>query len=263
MKIAFAVGLMLGVILPLLGNILVLKNLSLSGDAMSHTALAGVAIGLVSGINPLLTAIALCVIASITIEFSRKMFKKYSDLAVAIVLSASIALAGLLSSWANSANFNSYLFGSIVLVNKLELWLVIAMFFIVIFWSIYSYRKMFYIVFDEEGAKIHGINVDFCNIIQTILTAVVIAVASKTIGALMVAALIVIPCATAMQLSKNYHKTTFISILISVLCILSGLIMAYYLKTKPGATIVLLSVLVLLVVLEIKNIIKKRNQKKI
>ena len=114
MRYAFIVGIMLSLIFPLVGQTAVLKRLSTKGDALSHTALLGVAIGLVSGANPLVIAIITCIIASLVIEFIRRKFNKYSELSVAIVMSASIAFAAIISNFASGNSFSSYLFGSIL-----------------------------------------------------------------------------------------------------------------------------------------------------
>src|SRR5690554_6595756 len=104
---AFIVGILLSVVVPLIGTQVVFKRLSMTGDALSHTAIAGVAIGLIMGYNPLLFAILASVVAALLIEIIRKKFYKYSELSIAIVLSLGICVAGLLSTVAPAANFNS------------------------------------------------------------------------------------------------------------------------------------------------------------
>jgi hypothetical protein len=113
MRRRFIVGILLAVIIPCIGVIVVFKRLSLIGDALSHTSLAGVAIGLLLGINPVLGAIAACLLAAFGIEAIRKRIPRYSELSIAIVLSVGVGLAGVLSGFVkNTANFNSFLFGA-------------------------------------------------------------------------------------------------------------------------------------------------------
>ncbi len=115
MRKAFIVGILLAVIVPCIGIIVVLRRLSMTGDALSHTSLAGVAIGLILGVNPVLGASVACIIAAFGIEYIRKRFPKYSEISIAVVMSAGVGLAGVLSGFVhNTANFNNFLFGSIV-----------------------------------------------------------------------------------------------------------------------------------------------------
>lgn len=261
MCIALITGVLIAIIIPLLGTTVVYKRLSMTGDALSHTSLAGVALGLISGINPLLVAVITCVIASVIIEIIRKKFYKYSELAIAIVLSTGIGLAGVLSSFTPAANFNTYLFGSIVAITNLELILTIVLFVIVSVFSILFYKEMMYISFNEKSAKIAKVPVKQLNFCHTILTAITVAISSKIIGALIVSSLMVVPVATSLQVSKNYKQTHLFSILFAILSVLIGLSLSFYLGLKPGGTIVLINVLFLAVCILIKFIKGKLHSK--
>ena len=110
MQRAFLVGILLAVITPLIGMTVVLKRMSMVGDALAHASLAGVAIGMLFGINPVAGAGGICVVAALAIEAIRRRLPRYSENAIAIVMSAGIGLAGVLSGFVkNSANFNSFL----------------------------------------------------------------------------------------------------------------------------------------------------------
>lgn len=247
MRYAFVVGIMLSLIIPLVGQTAVLKRLSTKGDALSHTALLGVAIGLVCGTNPLFIAVISCIVASIVIEYIRRKFNKYAELSVAIVMSASIALAAILSNYSSGNSFNSYLFGSILLIRKVELIFTIIIFILTLVFYIGFYHQIMYITYNETQARLDGVKVGIINILETILTAVIIAVSSKIIGALMVSALMVIPYATSMQLTKSYKKGMIISCILSLISMLVGLTVSYYADLQPGGTIVICSVLFLII----------------
>ena len=116
MQRAFITGILLAVIAPLIGITIVLKRMSMIGDALSHTSLAGVAAGLLLGVNPVAGAAAACVAASFGIEAIRRKLPRYSEMSISIIMSAGIGLAGVLSGFVkNSANFNSFLFGILVI----------------------------------------------------------------------------------------------------------------------------------------------------
>lgn len=258
MQKAFLVGLLIAIITPSIGLIVVLKRLSMIGDALSHNALAGVTMGLAFGFNPVLGAVLFSITAAFGIERIRKVFPKYSELAIAIILATGIGLAGILSGFVkNSANFNSFLFGSIVAITDFELYMVIGLSAIVMLSFILLYKELFYMTFDEESARLAGIPIKIVDIIFTFLTAITISVSARTVGALVISSLMVLPVATAMQLAKSYKQTVIYSISIAVLCMIIGLYISYYAGLKPGGTIVIVGVLVLLISLLYNNTIKR------
>ena len=127
MQRAFLVGLLLAAVIPCIGMVIVCKRLSMIGDALSHTSLAGVAAGLILGMNPVAAAALACITASLGIEIIRRKLPRYSEMSIAIVMSAGVGLAGVLSGFVkNAANFNSFLFGSIVAISDTEMYLVVG-----------------------------------------------------------------------------------------------------------------------------------------
>ncbi len=256
MRRAFIVGILLAAIIPCIGIIVVLKRLSMIGDALSHTSLAGVAAGLIIGINPILGAVVTCIVAAFGIELIRKRIPKYAEMSIAIVMSAGIGLAGVLSGFVkNNANFNSFLFGSIVAISDFELILVACISCIVLLTFILLYKELFFISLDERAARLAGIPVGPINFIFTILTAVTVSIAARTVGALIVSSLMVVPVACAMQVGKSYFQTVVYSILFAILFTVSGLFISYYARLKPGGTIVLIGVICLVLLLAGKKIL--------
>ena len=121
MQRSLVVGVLLGVIIPLVGVTVVLKRLSMIGDALSHTSLAGVAGGLVAGVSPVAGAVVACLAGALCVEGVRRRFREQSELAVAIVMATGIGLAGVLSGFVpNASSFNSFMFGSILTVSAEE-----------------------------------------------------------------------------------------------------------------------------------------------
>ncbi len=255
MRRAFMVGILLAIIIPCIGIIVVLKRLSMIGDALSHTSLAGVAAGLILGFNPVLGAVAACIASALGIEAVRKKIPKFSEMSIAIIMSAGVGLAGVLSGFVkNTANFNSFLFGSIVAINDFEMTLVACISCAVMLTFILLYKELFYIALDERAARLAGIPVGVVNFIFTILTAVTVSVAARTVGALIISSLMVVPVACAMQFGKSYKQTVVYSIVFAVLFTVFGLSISYYARLKPGATIVLLGVMCFVLVLLAKKI---------
>ncbi|RBP63829.1 zinc transport system permease protein [Alkalibaculum bacchi] len=257
MQRAFIVGILLAIIIPCIGIIVVLKRLSMIGDALSHNSLAGVAAGLVMGINPIVGAMISSIIAALAIEYIRKKIPRYSEMSIAIIMSAGVGLAGILSGFIdNSANFNSFLFGSIVAISDFELYLVIVISLCVMLSFIFLFKELFFISLDERSARLAGIPVKSINFIFTILTAITVSVAARTVGALIVSSLMVVPVACAMQFAKSYKHTVLYSVFFAVLFTIAGLFLSYYASLKPGGTIVLIGVVTLLGILFEKKVIR-------
>ena len=249
MQRAFVVAAIIAVIAPCIGVSIVLKRLSAIGDATSHSALAGIAFGLLLGINPILGAVMFSIFAVIGIEVFRKSFGKYSEIATVVVMSAGIGLTAVLSGFITngSTNINSFLFGSIVAINDFELYLTIGLGIAVIITSILLYKELFFVTFDEEAAKLAGVPVGGINLVLMLLTAV--SVASRIVGALMISSLLVIPVAAAMMIAKSYKQTIWWSIAFAEFFTVAGLFISYYLDLRPGGTIVLLGVVFLIVIM--------------
>lgn len=247
MQKAFLVGILLAVIIPLIGVIVVLKRLSMIGDALSHTSLAGVALGLVLGINPIVGAVLVCVIAAFSIEAIRRRLPRYAEISISIIMSVGIGLASVLSGFVeDGAAFNSFLFGSIVAITDMEVALVVIVTVIVVVTFFLLYKELMFIAFDEQGAVLAGIPVKKINFVITLLTAITVSVAARSVGALIVSSLMVIPVACAMQLANSYKKTVIFSVLFALLFTVVGLFLSYYFNLKPGGTIVLTGVVVLI-----------------
>lgn len=258
MRKAFLVGIVLSIVIPIIGMTVVLKRFSMIGDALSHFSLSGVAIGLIMGFNPLVGAAFSAVVAALSIEFIRKKITFYSEISLAIVTSLGIGIAGILSGFVkNSNSFSSFLFGSIVAISDVEMISIIIIAFLVLLSSALMYKELFYIAFDEEQAKISGVNVKLYNFIFTILTALTISISSRIIGSLIVSSILVIPVATSMQISKNYFMTIIYSIIFSFIAMISGITLSFYFGLKPGGTIVLILVGIFIAVICYKLIRKK------
>ena len=254
MQKAFLVGILLAIIIPLIGVVVVLKRLSMIGDALSHTSLAGVALGLILGINPIVGAVVVCMIAALSIEAIRKKLPRYAEISISIIMSVGIGLASILSGFVeDGASFNSFLFGSIVAITDTEVILVLVVTVIVVATFLLLYKELMFITFDEAGAVLAGIPVKKINFIITLLTAITVSVAARSVGALIVSSLMVIPVACAMQVANSYKKTVIYSVVFAMVFTIAGLLLSYYFNLKPGGTIVMTGVVVLIPLMAVKK----------
>ena len=264
MQRAFIVGVLLALIIPLIGVTVVLRRLSMLGDALSHTSLAGVAAGLLLNVNPVFGASVFCVGAAFGIEGIRRRFPRYAELSISVMLSAGVGLAGVLSGFTKMdfSDFKSFLFGSIVAISDAELYSVAAVSLLVLLASVLLYKELFSIALDERAARLSGVPVNVVSTIFTMLTAVTVAIAARTVGALIVSSMMVLPVACAMQLARSYRGTVWASIGFAELFTISGLVIAYYGGLKPGGTIVLMGVVCLIGILIVKSAVERRQAKK-
>ena len=247
---AFVVAIVIGIIAPCIGAPVVLKRLSAIGDATSHSALAGICIGLIMGVNPLVGAVVFSTLAVLSIEGLRRLIGSYSEIAPVVVMSAGIGLSAVLSGFVkSSADLGGFLFGSIVSISDFELYMTLGLGIIVVAVSALLYKELFYISFDEEAAHLCGMPVKAINFVIMLLTAITVSVASRAVGALMVSSLLVIPVSCGMTIAKSYKSMMFISIAFALAFTISGLFVSFYLDIRPGGTIVLLGVITLVVLL--------------
>ncbi|MGI6585020.1 MAG: metal ABC transporter permease [Gracilibacteraceae bacterium] len=258
MQRAFAAGLLVAVICPLIGTFVVMRRLSMIGDTLSHASLAGIAAGMLGGLYPLWGALLFSLIAAIGIEKLRKRFSQYAELSISIVLSASIGLAVVLISLANSFNADlmSYLFGSIIAVNALDIYIILGLSIIILVSVGLFYKEFFYMAFDEEGAELAGMPVSGLNVYFTVLTAMTIVVSMRVVGMMMVSSLMVVPVACSLLISKSFKNTIFLSVIFALISVVIGLFSSYWLDLAPGGSIVLTSIFILIAVLAVKRIFR-------
>src|SRR3989338_5780233 len=186
---ALEAGAMVALIAPLIGMFLVLRRYSLIADALAHVSLAGIAIGLFFGLNPILTALVTAVIASLGMERLRLSKKVYGESALALFLFGSLALSVVILSLARGLNANlfNYLFGSILTVTLNDIYIIAVLAVVVVLVLAFFYRALVYISFDEEAAKVSGLPVDLINFILIILAALTVALAIPIVGVLLIA----------------------------------------------------------------------------
>ena len=246
MQKALIVGALLGLIVPLIGVLMVSKRLSMIGDALSHMSLAGVSIGLIFNFSPVLGALLTGIISALSIDYIRSRLPQHAETSIAVITSTGIGLAGLLSGLIpNAANFNSFLFGSIVAISNDELWLVVIIALVVFILFTLFYKEFFLVAMDEKNARLQGVNVKIVNLLSLFLTALTVSIAARTVGALIISSLMVIPVVSALQISKSYKQTVIFSVIFGFIFTVVGLISSFYLRLKPGGTIVIFGILVL------------------
>jgi len=234
-------GVLIAILCSMISFFVVVRRLAFVGMGISHAAFGGVAIGLVIGINPILAAGFFCVLVAMGIGwFSRKGYL-HEDTVIGILFATAMAFGVLLVSIADVYNLDlmSYLFGSILAMNWVDIIVLAVLGALVTSFLALFFKELLFFSFDEETATASGLPVRLVYYGLLIAIALTIVVSIKLVGIILVSALLVIPGATGVQLSKNYRSVLVISLLTGVVSVVLGLYLSFWYDIPSGATIVL------------------------
>jgi zinc transport system permease protein len=247
MQRALVAALFTGLAAPAVGTYLVQRRLALMGDGIGHVAVTGVALGLLTGLSPTWTAIVVCAVGAVLIEIIRERGHANGDVALALMFYGGLAGGVLLTGLAgqSATTLQQYLFGSITTISTNDVWVTIALAVVVVGVCVGLAPQLFAVSQDQEFARVAGLNVRAYNIMVAVLAAVSVTVAMRTVGLLLVSALMVVPVATAQQVTRSFRSTLFAAMALGIGASLGGLLLAAYAPAEasvaPGPTIVLLS----------------------
>lgn len=243
MQLALAAGLVVGVSAPLVGTFLVQKRLSLMGDGIGHVAFAGVAAGLLTGLNPLWTALVAAIAGAVAIEWLRLRRRAAGDLALAVFFYSGIAAGVVLTGLAGSLNAGllTYLFGSILTVSPADTVTIVLLGGVIVTAVVLLWRPLFSVILDEDAARVAGLPVETLSLGLAALAAVTVVAAMRVVGVLLVAALMVLPVGAAQRMAVSFRATLAWSVGLGVGAVAVGLVLARAAGLAPGATIVLVA----------------------
>jgi zinc transport system permease protein len=249
MQRALLAALFTGLAAPAVGTYLVQRRLALMGDGIGHVAVTGVAIGLLTGWSPTWTAVVVAVLGAVAIELIREHGHTNGDVALALLFYGGLAGGVLVTGLGNqsAARLQQYLFGSITTISAGDVVVTMVLAAIVIAVCVGLAPQLFAVAQDSEFAQVAGLRVRSYNLLVAVLAAVSVTVAMRTVGLLLVSALMVVPVATSQQLSRSFRTTLGAAMLLGALASVGGLVVAafasYQAQVAPGPTIVLLSLL--------------------
>jgi zinc transport system permease protein len=250
-----------GLAAPAVGTFLVQRRLSLMGDGIGHISVTGVALGLLTGASPTFTAILVAVLGALTIELIRASGRASGDVALALIFYGGLAGGLMLASFAGNGalRLQSYLFGSITTLSDTDVWVSVGLAGTVIVLCLTLLPQLFSVSNDEDFARTTGLSVRFYNVLISVLAAVTVSVAMRTVGLLLVSALLVIPVATAQQFSRGFRSTMLAAMVTGMLAAVVGLSTSAYVDVPPGATIVLVALLGFAVTAPIGMVLQRRQ----
>ena len=245
MQRAVVAAVLVGLAAPAIGTYLVQRRMALMGDGIGHVALLGVALGLLLNTTPVWTAVVVAALGGVAIEVVRARGAASGDVALALLFYGGIAggvvLIGLSKSSSN-ANLLAYLFGSLTTVAPEDLITIAILTLAVLAFALGLSRVLFAVCQDEEYARVAGLPVRRLNLMLAVAAAVTVTVAMRVVGVLLISALMVVPVATAQQLTRGFRTTLWLAIGLGVAYAVSGVTFSYYADTASGASIVLLAI---------------------
>lgn len=250
-RYAIIVGILISLCSSLFGTTLVLKRFSFIGDGLSHVAFGAMAIAAVLNIsNNMLVIMPITIISAILLLNTSNNTKVKGDSAIAMLSVGALAIGYLLMNiFSTSSNVSgdvcTSLFGStsILTLTKSEVMLCIILSIIVLTVFILFYHKIFLITFDEDYAKATGLNVQAYNLMIAIIIAIIIVLAMKLVGSLLISALIIFPAISSMRIFNHYRAVTIFSSILAISTSLIGMILSILLNTPVGSTIVLVDII--------------------
>jgi len=243
MQRALLAGAMIGAICAVVGVYVVLRGMSFIGAGVSHAAFGGVALGFFLHTNPVLAAVAFCLLTAWGIGVVSRKGRIKEDTAVGVFFAATMALGILLIGLMQGYRVDlfGYLFGSILAVTPQDLWITLGLGLVVLLAVGLLFKELLFVTFDTEMAEVSGLPAGKLYFLLLALIALTVVISLKVVGIVLVSALIVTPAAAAHQLTESFRKLMLVAVLIGVGVTIGGLLLSYWLNTASGATIVLLS----------------------
>lgn len=236
---ALLVGVLISLCASLLGASLVLKRYSMIGDGLSHVGYGALAVAAAFNFAPLQVAIPVVIVTAFFLLRISKNSKLNGDALIAIISCSALSIGMIVVSvFEVNIDVNSYMFGSILALQQEDVLLSVISSLTVIVLYVLFYNKIFAVTFDESFSKATGIKTGLYNGLIALLTAVVTVVGMRLMGALLISGLIIFPSLSAMRICKSYRGVTVFSVIISVVCFITGLTVTFYLPVPTGACIV-------------------------
>jgi ABC-type Mn2+/Zn2+ transport system permease subunit len=249
MQRALMASVIMGTVCSVIGVFVLLKGLSFIGAGTSHAAFAGVVLGYLIGINPMAMAVLFGLLTVWTTGYLEERGKMKLDASIGILYTSTMALAilfiGLMKSY--NAEIYGYLFGSILSVTSYDLGIITVLGALVLSAVFVFYKEFHFIVFDREMAEAAGIPAGILYYVLLSLIGLTVVVSLKSVGAILVFAMILIPAATAYQFTYSMKAMILVSVLVGIITSVGGVFLSFYLDLPSGAVIVLLATLLFFV----------------
>lgn len=236
------IGLLVSLCAALLGVCLVLKRCSMIGDGLSHVAFGSLSIAFALNMAPLIVTVPVVMLTAFLLLRISESGRIKGDSAIALISSTALAV-GVCAAAIGKVNINvsSYMFGSIWLVEKQELYYCIPLAILVIAVFVFCYHDIFIVTCDEDFAKASGTNVGLYKTVIALLTALVVVIGMRIMGTLLISSLVIFPALTSMSVFKSFKGVVVCSVCVSTVCFILGLALSYYSEMPTGASVVVVN----------------------
>lgn len=267
MQRALVAALLTGLAAPAIGTYLVQRRLALLGDGLGHVAVTGVALGLVTGTSPTWTAVAVAVLGAVLIEVIRVRGRTNGDVALALLFYGGLAGGVLITGidGQSTGRLQQFLFGSLTSITPADVWFTLALSVLLVVVSVGLLPQLFAVASDPDFAQVAGLRVQAYNLLHAVLAAVTVTVAMRTVGLLLVSALMVVPVATSQQLARSFRATLLGAMGLGAVSAVGGLLISAAASFKavvaPGPTIVLLSLALFASTWPIGTFLRRRRRR--
>lgn len=263
---AFLILILLAFVLPLLGNRMSQRGETMLSDTLSHSSLAGIAIGLAIGsfssgadYLTLLFSVGTSLIAAFAVLWMRNYLKDEKENALTILLSFALGLTGILTKYIKGNRIDSYFFGSLFTITRFQFWALFIASIAALLYEIFFYRTNLAMLYSKDEMKADGKPVVLYEILDTFFLASFIALASNVVGVLLIASFVSIPAATGRKLASSYKGSILVSIVLSLTTSLFGLFLSYVFDIHVGGCIVMAMTFVSLLILTAYYFAKRKK----
>ena len=248
MQRAIICGIAISFCAALIGVILVLKRYSMIGHGLGEVAFAALSLALVLNLPEMYIAIPIVIIASFIILIISQKQGESGDITIALVSAGAVAFGVIITSITSGFNIDvyNYMFGSILTMKTSDVIISVVLSVLLVITYFVFYNRLFMITYDEKSAKVCGINVTFYQFLIALFTALVVVIGMRMMGTLLISSLIVFPAIIARKITHSFKGMAVMSVAISILCFLFGLVISSLLNLPTGASIVVVYIGVLL-----------------
>lgn len=246
MQRALLGGVVLAVLFAFFGVFVLLRKMAFFADGIAHASMAGVAVGILFSVNPLLIAVLASVVFATLIFVLEKKYGLASDTVIGIIFTSGLALGILIMSLqpGYQPDLITFLFGNILTIRSVEIVAIVILSVVIVLFLLINFRKMILVTLDSEMAQLSGVRVLQFEFLLYVLLAVAVVLGIKMLGIILVSALLIIPVATAKLGARSFRSLLMKSVLYAEVAVLGGLVSAYYLDLPPGPAVVLIAVII-------------------
>lgn len=257
----FVGGVAAAVICSILGVFIVLRRASLIGEGIAHLSFGGIAVGLLAGLYPLGVALVFALLGTVAISILHRKNLVYYETAIGILFSFGLAIGAIAASLSGGFNVDlfSYLFGNILAISDEDLAYILILSLAVLTFCTVFYKELMAMTFDSAGARLAGVPVSSFDLVFNVMVAFTVVVSIQIVGSLLVSALLIIPAASALQLSHSFRSTVTIGLLVAVLSVVAGLLLSFFFDIATGGAIVIFGTGAFIVCVMVRKFVIERS----